>query len=75
MCITVIVKPNSKHREEVVQSDDYNFIVYTKAPAIEGKANKAVMLLLAKHFNVSKSAVNLLRGHNSKQKVFEINKD
>lgn len=49
-------------------------IVYTKAPATESKANQAATDLLAKYFGVSKSAIALLRGHTSRQKVFEVQK-
>jgi UPF0235 protein mflv_3569 len=51
---------------------DGTYIIYTKAPAIEGRANAAAIKLLAKHFGVSKSQVRLLRGATSKYKVFDI---
>jgi len=72
MRVHVTIKPNSKHKEEVAETEDGSLVVYTKAPAIEGKANQAAIALLAKHYGVSKSQVQLLRGHASKQKLFEI---
>ena len=72
MKISVRLKPNSRHREEVVVGSDGTYIIYTKAPAIEGRANVAAIKLLAKHFGVSKSQVRLLRGATSKYKVFDI---
>lgn len=72
MTITVTIKPNAKHREEVVDSEGGGFTIYTKAPAVEGRANQAALELLAKHFGVSKSQVKLIRGHTSKLKIFEI---
>ncbi len=74
MKISILLKPNSRHREEVVSNDDGSLIVYTKAPAIEGRANAAAAKLLAKHFGVAPSKVKLLRGATSKYKVFEIDK-
>ena len=74
MKISVHIKPNSRHREEVVTSDDDSLMVYTKAPAIEGRANVAAAKLLAKHFGVAPSKVKLVRGAASKYKVFEIDK-
>lgn len=74
MKISVHLKPNSRHREEVVTSDDGSLMVYTKAPAIEGRANVAAAKLLAKHFGVAPSKVKLVRGAASKYKVFEIDK-
>ncbi len=72
MQISVIIKSNSKHREEVAAGDDGGLTVFTKAPAIESRANEAAVRLLAKYYGVSKSQVRLVRGHTSKFKVFEI---
>ena len=74
MKISTRLKPNSRHREEVVSNDDGSLTVYTKAPAIEGRANVAAAKLLAKHFGVSSSKVKLVRGATSKYKVFEVDK-
>ena len=72
MKISVHIKPNSRHREEVVKNDDDTLTVYIKAPAIEGRANVAAIKLLAKHFKVALSKVKLVRGATSKYKIFEI---
>ena len=72
MKVSVRIKPNSRHREEVVPNDDGSLTIYTKAPAIEGRANAAAIKLLAKHFKVSPSKVKLVRGATSKYKIFEI---
>ena len=74
MKISIHLKPNSRHREEVVANDDGSLTVYTKAPAIEGRANVAAVKLLAKHFGVAPSTVKLVRGAASKYKVFEVDK-
>ena len=74
MRISARLKPNSRHREEVVANDDGLLTIYTKAPAIEGRANLAAVKLLAKHFGVALSKVKLLRGATSKYKVFEVDK-
>ena len=74
MKISTHLKPNSRHREEVVANDNGSLTVYTKAPAIEGWANLAAVKLLAKHFGVAPSKVKLVRGATSKYKVFEIDK-
>lgn len=72
MKISVYIKPNSRHREEVVKNDDDTLTVYIKAPAIEGRANAAAIKLLAKYFGVASSKVKLVRGAASKYKIFEI---
>ena len=74
MKISVHLKPNSRHREEVVVGDDGVLTIYTKAPAIEGRANLATAKLLAKHFSVAPSKVKLVRGATSKYKVFEVDR-
>jgi len=70
MKIQVKVKPNSKS-EEVSREGD-SFIVRVKEPPREGKANQAVITLLAEHFGVPKSRVRILSGFRSKNKVIEI---
>ncbi len=72
MQIHAIIKPNSKHREEVVANDDGSVTIFTKAPAVDGKANEAAVRLLAEYYGVGKSFVRLVRGHTSKHKIFEI---
>lgn len=72
MRVSLIIKPNSKHREEVVTNDDGSLTVYAKQPAVEGKANESVIKLVAKQFGVSKSRVSIVRGHSSKQKTISI---
>ena len=72
MKIPTIIKPNSRHREEVVVGSDGVYIIYTKAPAIEGRANAAAIKLLAKYFGVPQSRVKLVRGATARHKVFLI---
>ena len=72
MKISARLKPNSRHREEVITNNDGSLTIYTKAPAIEGRANLAAAKLLAKHLGVAPSKVKLLRGATSKYKTFEI---
>ena len=74
MKISAHLKPNSRHREEVITNNDGSLMIYTKAPAIEGRANLAAAKLLAKHLGVAPSKVKLLRGASSKYKVFEVDK-
>lgn len=71
MKIEVHVKTNS--RKEIVEKTDAGvYKVSVNAPPQEGRANEAVVELLAEHFGVSKSCVTLLHGQKSKKKLFEI---
>lgn len=71
MKIKIVAHPNSKR--EWVEVDKLGVLhVYVMAPAIEGKANMAIVDLLAKHFKVRKSKVILDKGGKSKIKVVEV---
>ena len=70
MKIQVKVKPNAK-TEEISQKGD-NFMVRVKEPPKEGRANQAVIKLLAEHFGVPQSQVKILSGFKSKNRVVEI---
>ena len=70
MKIKVKVIPNSK-TEEVVREGD-GFLVRVKEPPKEGKANRAVIKLLADHFKVSKGSVVILSGFKNRNKVIDI---
>ena len=72
MKISAKIKPNSRHREEAIANDDGSLTIYTKAPAIEGRANLAAVKLVAKYYGVAPSQVRLVRGAASRSKVFEI---
>lgn len=69
--ITVEVKAGSRRREIVVK-DDGSVIVRTPVAPEKGKANEDVVDILAEHFAVPKSCVELLRGTTSKKKTFKI---
>lgn len=71
MRVDVVVKPNSKKPGiEKLPSGAYRVAV--KAPAIEGRANEAVIAVLADHFGVPKSAIAIVRGLKGKKKVVEV---
>ena len=70
MKIQVKVKPNSK--TEGLSHEGDSFIVKVKEPPKEGRANQAVIKLLAQHFGVPQSQVRILSGFRSKNKVIEI---
>ena len=48
------------------------YTVSVKERPIHGQANEAITTLLAEHFSVSRSQVQLVTGAISKRKVFEI---
>ncbi len=46
--------------------------VWVKAPAKEGKANQAIIRLLAEHLGVPAGRISLIRGATSKTKLLEV---
>ena len=73
MKIQIKVKPSSR-TEEVSQKEDI-FIVKVREPPKEGKANQAVIKLLAEHFGVPHSQVRILSGFRSRNKIIEVAED
>jgi uncharacterized protein (TIGR00251 family) len=72
MKIKVKATPNSK--TEAVNREGDIFIVRVKEPPREGKANKAVIRVLAKYFGVTPRQVAILNGFTSRYKTVEISK-
>ncbi|WP_405183510.1 DUF167 domain-containing protein [Nocardia sp. NBC_01377] len=68
------IKPNSRKGPLVETLDDGTLQLYVRAPAVEGKANRAAIELLAEHYGVPKSAVRLAAGATSRHKRFEIDR-
>lgn len=47
-------------------------LVRVAAPAVEGRANESLRRLVAKRLGVPKSAITIIRGHRSRDKLIEI---
>lgn len=71
MKINIKVKPSSRKNEVKVISNGILEVRVTAVPE-KGKANKAVIELLSKHFKVPKSSIQIIRGQSSKEKIIEI---
>ena len=69
--IEVKVVPKSS-REEIVE-DAGGMKVYVKAAPEKGKANAAVISLIAKRFRVRKSGVRIIAGGTGRKKIVEVN--
>lgn len=69
--IRVQVKPNSRQSaiEEIAEGD---FLIRLKSPPVDGKANQELIQLLAKTFDVPKSAIRIKSGASAKTKLIEI---
>ena len=62
------VKPGSRE-EELSELEDGSWLARVKAPPVDGKANAAVIALLATHFGLRKAQVNIKSGASARMKL------
>ena len=72
--VIVRVKPGNKKGPLVETGADGGLTIYVREQAVEGKANEAVVKLLAEHFGVPRSRVELTSGAASRIKRFRISR-
>ena len=61
-----------KAKQAKVVEEGWGLKVYVTAAAEKGKANKAVIEVLANHFGVKKDCIRFITGLRSRNKVVEI---
>ena len=71
MLIRVYVTPNAKVAGVVKVTEDY-FEVRVDERAVDGRANKRLVEILAEHFKIPKSRVSIVRGAKSRNKIVQI---
>ena len=71
MKLAVRVIPNAR-RTEFSGRREGEIVLRLSAPAVEGKANKAAVEFIAKHFGIARSRVRLVAGEKTRHKVFEV---
>ncbi len=71
MLIRVRVTSNAKEAR-LTKTGETNFEVKVDEKAVGGRANRRLLEILSKHFNVPKSRVAIVRGATSRDKVVEI---
>jgi len=71
MKILIKAKPGARE-ESIQQIDEDHYIVSVKEPPIQGRANSAIIKVLAQHFNLSQSAIKIVSGYASRNKIIEI---
>lgn len=77
MKLALKVTPGAKRNEVLGWEDDYPQVgrvlkLKIAAPPVEGKANKEIVLFLAKTLGIPKSAVELVHGTSGRIKLAEI---
>ena len=68
--IEVIAHPGSSKRCIVKKNGVYH--AYTPKKAINGEANKDIILLISDNLNSPKSSIKIFKGEKSKVKLFKI---
>ena len=71
MRIYVRVIPRSS-QNKITKISDNEYRIKLTAPPVNGEANKMLIKVLAKHFNVSKSSLKIIGGKSAKTKIIDI---
>ncbi|NER84148.1 MAG: DUF167 domain-containing protein [Leptolyngbya sp. SIO1D8] len=72
--LRIRVKPNAK-QSRIQKTESGEWVVSLSAPPVGGKANQALIKLLAQELNVSKSRIHIKSGHTGRHKLIEIEGD
>lgn len=71
MEINVIVIPNAKVRS-IIRIDNDHYKIKVDAKATEGKANMRLLEILAEHFGLPKSSIQIVKGAHSRTKIISL---
>ena len=69
--LKVKVKPGSR-REELTEQPDGSWLAHVKAPPVDGKANAALIALVAAHFGLRKAQVSIRSGASGRLKLVQL---
>ena len=74
IAIRLIPNASSNHIGKMrdLQTGEGQLMVYVTAVAEDGKANEAMLKLLAKHFNIPLSNISIIKGLKNRNKVIRI---
>lgn len=72
MKIFVKIKPNAKEESVRGEVGGNVYFVSVKEPPIDGRANQALVKVVAEYFKVAPSCVRITSGHTGHQKILEI---
>lgn len=65
-----VISRSSQNIVEKISEGEYR--VKLTAPPVDGKANEALIKLLAEYFNVSKSAILIVGGKSMRRKMVDV---
>ncbi|MDA0677429.1 MAG: DUF167 domain-containing protein [Chloroflexi bacterium] len=70
--INIRVQPRASRNEISEVDPDGTLRIRVTAPPTDGEANEAVLKLLAKHLGLPKSALTIVRGATTRNKVIKV---
>ena len=65
-----VIPRSSQNKLEKISEGEYK--AWLNAPPVDGKANEALVEIVAKHFGVSKSAVTIVGGKSTRRKMVDV---
>jgi uncharacterized protein len=71
MKMNVKVIPGAKR--DLLKEEENGIRVYLTAPAVDGKANEALIGFLAEHYGIRQREIEIIKGLKSRNKVIIIN--
>lgn len=71
LTLSVKVKPNARSTS-LLELEDGTWLASVKAPPVDGKANEALIAVVAEHFNCRKSAVSIKSGASGRLKLVRV---
>ncbi len=66
------VKVITRARRNLIKQDAEGIKVYLNAPAVDGKANEALIDVLAENYRVGKHQIEIIKGLKSRHKIIKI---
>ena len=69
--LRVKVKPGAR-ASSLEQQPDGSWLAQVNAPPVDGKANKALVALVARHFGLPRSRVRIKSGAGARLKLLEL---
>ena len=73
MILEIKVYPRSS-KEEIKKIEDNSYKVYMHKPAVEGEANRHLIMMLSRYLGIKKSYIRIKSGIKSKNKIIEVEK-
>jgi uncharacterized protein (TIGR00251 family) len=70
--VKISVKVTPGARQNNYQQEGDIIKIHLTAPAVDGKANEALIKFLAKYFKVKPAAIEILKGLKSRHKIVNI---